>query len=101
MLYKATEDSNLSELYKTCLKIEVDQVKTPNCVILIETKEKEVFGCYLDLLPGMRTDGRKYSGSSDSFVFTLLPELKHYPGIFNGDKVCRFYQTYFEVGFED
>lgn len=74
LLYCAARDGfNLNSLYR---KMQPFKNEYKFTLIIIQTKNDEVFGAFIDDV--FRKYLKGYIGSNDCFVFSLKPELKCY-----------------------
>ena len=95
LFYSSSVDGyNLHNLYRKCAPI---QNEYKFSLVLIQTINNQVFGFFIDEVFGNAKD---YIGSSESFIFTVRPELK----VFNDAGVNSRYllgdDKYFSIGGE-
>lgn len=95
-LFSATTDGfNLQNLYRKCAPYKHEYKFT---LLFIQTKNNQVFGAFIDDV--LRKNPKGYLGTSESFVFTLKPEVRVY---YDQNVNSRFLLTelqYFTIGGE-
>ncbi len=96
LLYNTHSDGfNLQNLYRTSMDYKNEYKFT---LLLIQTKNKQVFGAFLDDVIQVHTRG--YLGSNDSFVFVLRPQIKVYYDVMKNQRFFYGEMNYFSIGGE-
>lgn len=74
LLFAASSDGfNLQNLFRKCAPYKHEYKFT---LIFIQTKKNQVFGAFIDDV--LRKSPNHYLGTSESFVFTIKPEIRVY-----------------------
>lgn len=67
-------------------------------LLLIQTKNNQVFGAFIDEV--FRKSPKNYLGSSESFIFVLKPEVKVFYDSGENSRYLLSELTYFSIGGE-
>lgn len=95
-LYNASVDGfNLQNLYRKCAPYKHEYKFS---LLLIETRQKQVFGAFVDDV--FRKNPKGYLGTSESFVFVLKPEVRVYYDTNQNSRFLLTELTYFTIGGE-
>ena len=82
-------------MYRTCAPYKHEYKFS---LILVQTTKNEIFGAFIDDV--VRKSPKNYLGSSESFVFTLKPEVKTFYDLNVNERFFLGELTYFSVGGE-
>ena len=96
LLYASTSDGfNIQNLYRKCAPYKYEYKFS---LLIIQTKQNQVFGAFIDEV--IRKSPKGYLGSAESFVFTLKPEVKCYYDVGVNSRYFLGELEYFQIGGE-